>query len=181
MKPLYTIERWPHGWLLCGKGGIPATAVGESMKLFPNASVIDCGISHHFRACGNLNVAMCIVTPAHAKLWRDEISASIANLPPEERWWKGLDVGASAAAIFAVFCHANFRFAAHELGQESVPRDAADFGRCKRLMAEFPEWRPQLARVATAYSTTKWRAIVAHWAELEKATDTEVNQVLSNL
>ena len=41
-------------------------------------------------------------TDAEIGVWRTEIHHAIASLPSEERWWKGLDVGLSSAAVFAL-------------------------------------------------------------------------------
>jgi hypothetical protein len=180
MKPRYTIEVWPHGWLICGPGGaVPLTALGESSKLFPKTAVLATGIPHHFRASGRPDVVLCVASLAELRKWSAQIEASIAFLPPEERWWKGLDVGSSSAAVFAVFCHEQFRSAAQETGRGAVPRDADDFGRCARLLTLFPQWRENLSRVAAAYPETKWPALVARWSELEAATPTDRTAILS--
>lgn len=165
----YVIECWPHGWLICapeGQRSIPCTALAECSKLFPKKAVMANCIAHHFNTVGHRNVVVAVATPLKLGVWRTEINHAIAELPPEERWWKGLDVGTSSAAIFAVFSSC-FSFEAYDFARVSVPCDADDFGRCTRLLALFPKWREELHRVADAYPETKWPILVARWAEIE--------------
>lgn len=182
MSHSYTIERHTHGWLLCAppsRGGVPQDALAECGKIFPQNSVLDLGIPQHFNAAGRMTkVVSCIGTPKDLHAWRAEIESSLQHLDPEDRWWRGLDVGASSAALFAVFCRPSLRFAADHLGRASVPRDASDFGRCKRLLQLFPDWRNNLHRVAEAYPETKWPALVARWPELEAADCDSLGEIL---
>lgn len=188
MKPDYTIERWRYGWVFCGGSetrGIPSTAFSETKGLFTKGTIIDPGIAHHLRACGKTNAVMCVATKADSEKWRAEITDSIKQLPAQERWWKGLDVGMSSAAIFAVFCEDRFKFEANEArsGAPSgaLPRDADDFGRCQRLLVLFPEWRAQLSKVVDAYPETKWREVITRWDVLEKALPEEVTHILGSI
>lgn len=184
MKPRFTIEFWPHGWLVCGAVGqpaVPLTALSECEKLFPKTAIMDMGIPHHFHACGRREVVMCVASEKEALIWRTDIKLAISSLPPQERWWKGLDVGTSSAALFSVFCERQFKFHAEEMGQRNVPHDADDFGRCFRLIELFPEWRAQLNRVAEAYPETKWPAIVARWTEIANSPASEATKILSSL
>jgi hypothetical protein len=185
MKPHYIIQRWPLGWVLCPPSidirGIPMDALNECLKLFPKNSVIETGICHHLRETSTPEAVICIATPANAKKWREHILKAIAGLPPQDRWWKGLDVGCSSAAIFAVLGDLRFTAPATRMSRQSVPSDAADFGRCSRLIQLFPEWKAQLQQVAEAYPTTRWPAIVARWDELEAATPEEQSRILSTL
>jgi hypothetical protein len=73
------------------------------------------------------------------------------------------------------------RAAANELGRQSVPSDAGDFGRCSRLLARFPEWRANLVRVAEAYPDTKWPAIIARWDEVESADTATFGNILNGI
>ena len=187
MKALYTVERWPHGWLICGaNGSVPIHALDECAPLFPENSVMDFAISHYYRATGDRHVVVCLTTPEEGKLWRSEIEARLALiLHPQQRWWSGLDVGASAVAIFAVLCDDYWKYLTvpdpswRPLG--SVPHDPADFGRCRRLLALFPEWRARLGEVATAHPDTKWPALVARWTELEALGDAALRKELNSL
>lgn len=139
------------------------------------------GIPHHFRASSRRDVVICVATAKAGAKWEAEINESLFKLPPEDRWWRSLDTGTSSIAIFAVFCEERLRFAATEAGHRSTPRDSADFGRCRRLLDRFPEWRSRLGEVAAAYPETKWPALVARWQELENATDDQVTEVLAKL
>jgi hypothetical protein len=182
MSARYVIERWPLGWLLCGTSGyagVPTDALSECEKLFPKNADIVLGIPHHFHAIGKREVALCVATPADTKKWCAQIEQSIAHLPPQERWWKGLDVGMSSAAIFAVFCEVPFRFYAKEMSKSAVPRDAHDFRRCSQLLELFPEWRANLNKVSEAYTETKWPAVVARWNEFTNTPTTALSQILA--
>ena len=181
MKALYSIERWPHGWVICYNGiapGIPISALSESLKLFPKASGIDTAIGHHLRAIGFHTASMVIATNSESAKWRAEIEADIAGMPPQERWWKGLNVGTSSAAMFAVFADPPWNFHAKEMGQESTPHDAGDFRRCVNLISEFPEWRQRLHLVAQQYPAGKWPAIIEKWDELETAAPEKQTEML---
>jgi hypothetical protein len=181
-SPEYILEKHPHGWLLCappGKTGIRLAALAERFGTFNENEVIHPGIAHHFNAKDHKNVVVCVVTPAGGAAWEKEIAESLQDLHPEARWWLGTDVGKSSAAVFAVFA-SRWVWAARSFAEGATPSDAADFGRCKRLLEAFPHWRPRLHEVAAAYPDTAWPAIIARWPELEAAaTGNQVNEVLS--
>lgn len=181
-SPLYTIERWPHGWTISSvpeESGVPINALDECLKLFPKNSVVDTGIAGHLRRGRGMSVVFAIGLVNDLSDWRREITASLAGQPREIRWWRGLDVGTSSASIFGVFSNFN-RISARELGRGSVPLHADDFGRCKRLLDLFPEWRADLGRVAEAYPDTLWPRLIPRWAELEAADVDTVNSILRN-
>lgn len=182
MKPDFTIDHYPHGWLICsppGENGIPLNALSKiSGRGIPAKAEIDLGIGHHYHVTLGRKVCMAVGMPEDLKLWRAAIEKEIAGLPLEERWWRGLDVGSSSAAIFAVFCADGLKWRAKEHGHASTPRDAGDFGRCKRLLDLFPAWRPRLAEVAAAYPDTKWPELVGKWDLLEAATPEELQTLL---
>lgn len=170
-SPLYTIERWPHGWTISAiptESGVPLHALDESLKLFPKGSIMDNGIAGHLRRARGIFAVFVIGTAAELRAWRGQILADLAHLPRGERWWKGLDVGCSSAAIFAVFSNLH-REAARDLSRGAVPYDAEDFGRCRRLLELFPEWLTSLDRVAIAYPATPWPSLVARWQDLTAA------------
>lgn len=58
------------------------------------------------------------------------------------------------------------------LGEEGVPRDPADFGRCYRLLAKLPKWRALLPEVAKRYP--EWSRLVDRWGELTKLYEEEL-------
>lgn len=183
MSATYSLERWPLGWVFCStdKPVIPMDALSECLPILPRDAVMDGGIVHYLRQNGVSRAVMCIVTKEQGEIWRAEITKAIQQLPPQERWWKGLDVGTSSAAIFAMFADSPWSLRASEFGGKSTPSDAADFGRCKRLLDLFPEWRAQLDKVGEAYPTTNWPKIVARWAEIEAAPPKIQNEILRNL
>ena len=179
MKPLYIIERHPHGWLIYSPDarGLPMDALKDCMKLFPKGAVMDPGIAHHYTQTTGRRVIFAIATNREAKCWEKEIEGSIATLLLQERWWKGLDVGMSSAAIFSTFADEPWRLGADKMGCGAIPRDAVDFGRCKRLIDLFPAWRDRLGEVAAKYPG-QWQAVIARWTELESAPPEKQNEIL---
>ena len=174
MNPTYSIERHRHGWLICappGQRGIPLDALNECLPLFPENSVMDSGITHHFNASiYHAHAVMAVATERSATAWRKAIDESIQHLDSENRWWRGTDVGTSSAALFSVFCMDRLKGVSNDMGRGSTPSDASDFGRCHRLLELFPdEWRERLPEVAAAYPETAWPLIIDRWAELEAA------------
>ena len=73
------------------------------------------------------------------------------------QWLMGNDTGTSSKTIFAVMV-------ATPMLDNAVPYDAGDFGRCYRLLKNFPDWRQRLPEVAATYPN--WRPMVAAWDEL---------------
>ena len=106
MTPRYIIERWPHGWLICGRGAsrIPMNALAEAQMMFPTGSLIFIGIAHHFRQTGHPSAVMAVAAPDDGEKWICEIEDGIRSLSPEKRWWCGTDVGRSSAAMFSSSC-----------------------------------------------------------------------------
>ena len=155
-------------------------ALSECYPMFPKKAVMDCGIGHHLNTNNRrLNVVVAaIATPAEADAWRAEIADSLKSLDPQDRWWRGCGVGMSSAAIFHSFCRDDLKREAGEYAKQSVPQDAADLGRCLRLLAAFPEWRLRLNEVATRYADTAWPKIAARWSELEAATPARQTEIL---
>jgi len=74
-------------------------------------------------------------------------------------WIVGRDTGMSSQAMWAVM------MGVETDGSSPHPRDAADLGRCIRLLEAVPEWRPRLKEMALVNGY--WAALVAHWDELE--------------
>lgn len=179
-SPIYSIERWPHGWTISAiptVAGVPLHALDECLKLFPKGSIMDNGIAGHLRRGRGMLAVFVIGTATDLRAWRGEILADLAHLSREERWWKGIDVGSSSAAIFAVFSNLH-REAARDLARGAVPHDADGFGRCKRLLELFPEWLASLDRVAIAYPATQWPRLVERWHDLTTALGTPAFQPL---
>lgn len=181
MKPPYTIERFEHGWTISGIDGrgVPMNALREVLPMIPGANAdMDTGIVHHLRETGRPDTIFAIGSPAKLACWRREIWQAVEKLPPEERWWKGFDTGLSSAAIFAVFASSPWREAAAKRSNGATPLDAADFGRCHRLLKLFPEWRARLHQVAEHYPQTEWPRLVAIWPALETATPEKVAEMI---
>lgn len=75
-------------------------------------------------------------------------------------WLLSGDTGISSKTICAVMTGSK---KADSFGPD-VPHDPSDFGRCYRLLQNFPEWRARLPEVAAAYPI--WGPMVAAWDEL---------------
>lgn len=177
MSLIYTIERWSHGWLICpptGSPGIPVKALAEISPIAGKGAVINSAIEHHFRALGKA-VTFCTGQPKELDTWEQEIELSLKSKPPLTRWWLGLHVGKSSAAIFSVLTPEDyeFKYAAGEYAQGSTPRDAPDFKRCLGLIELFPEWKPRLQEVANAFPHSTWPEIVKNWDEIAKTSPPE--------
>lgn len=82
-------------------------------------------------------------------------------------WLDGPDTGTSSKTIFAVMTG---RVLSNDF-RPATPRDPADFGRCHRLLALFPEWRTRLGEVAAKHP--EWAPLVAVWPELETLFEEE--------
>lgn len=74
-------------------------------------------------------------------------------------WLASRDVGVSSATIFSVMMGYPSPF-----GRYDHPYDSADFGRCDRLLAHFPEWKPRLLEVSAKYPF--WDPFVRAWDKL---------------
>jgi hypothetical protein len=73
-------------------------------------------------------------------------------------WLAGRDTGISSRTICGVIAGVGMP------EDPGVPRDPSDFGRCYRLLALFPSWRAELARVAGRFPA--WTPIVREWDRL---------------
>ena len=73
------------------------------------------------------------------------------------QWVVGRDTGLSSMCLWAVMMGV-------KPGDISHPRDGADLGRCARLLAAVPEWRPRLPEMATV--SEYWAALVPEWERL---------------
>lgn len=78
----------------------------------------------------------------------------------EAAWIVGNDTGASSETIWAVMM--GVRPSGSFAGWP--PSDQYDFGRCHRLLMQFPAWRARLPEVAEAYPA--WKYLVAKWGVL---------------
>lgn len=183
MNAEYEIERHAHGWLICappGQDGIPMGALGECLPMFDKNAVINSGIAHHFNTSGyNKTVVLAVAIPKESAAWEKEIADELKDFDPEDRWWRGTDVGKSSATIFAELCNdGHLGREADEFAQGATPRDASDFGRCWRLLAAMPGWRERLEEVAEKHRDTAWPEIVVRWGELELANAEEQSGIL---
>lgn len=82
-------------------------------------------------------------------------------------WLLRDDTGISSKTICAVMTGS-------EMGgsfDPDVPHDPSDFGRCYRLLQNFPEWKARLPEVAIAYPM--WGPMVAAWDELTSMYEEE--------
>ena len=79
----------------------------------------------------------------------------------ETRWLFGGDTGNSSVVIWSVMTGVSQIMMRRDF---DVPHDPDDFGRCHRLLNEFPEWRARMPEVGQRES--EWTKIVAAWEEL---------------
>lgn len=174
LEPKFTLVRCEHGWLLVSpsrlKRGVPMTALSEMCELLPKGAVMHPGIAHHYsvtdRWLPGLHVVAAACAQKDVEKWEAAINSwiKLAFLSAEWKWWIGLDVGLSSAAIFSVLASCGGSDAL-EFSKGAVPADAADFGRCLRLVERFG-WRNRLDEVAKRFPNGKWPAVVARWDEL---------------
>lgn len=77
------------------------------------------------------------------------------------QWADGRDVGISSFTLYSVMTGNPNRMSRHD-----TPKDPADFGRCYRFLALFPQFRPRISEVGARFP--EWRPLVAHWDEIER-------------
>ena len=65
MEPKYTIERYEHGWLVCGP--IPVDDLTWLMRLVPDDGIADARVS---QALGG---SMALTTDEGSKAWRKQL------------------------------------------------------------------------------------------------------------
>ena len=80
-------------------------------------------------------------------------------------WITGHDTGISSETIWSVM------MGCKPPAWNAPPQDPSDFGRCYRLLIEFPAWRSRLGEVAIRHP--EWDALVRHWDELETLWEQE--------
>lgn len=185
--PLYIIERWPHGWVICSPPmqarGVPMNALSECCPLSPKTAVMDQGICNHLRESGaSPNAVMVIIpTKADGKAWRGEIEESLSyGKDAEVAWFTGTDTGLSSKTIFGVLAsNAMLRFRVLDSGMYE-PSDGDDFGRCQRLV-DMMGWRERLPEVAEKYPDSKWPAIIARWDEIKSAIPSRQYEILKSI
>lgn len=80
-----------------------------------------------------------------------------------QAWIHGKDKGLSSEATVAQLTGVKLQ------GVTQYPSDAADFGRCERLLRRVPELRGLLSLVG--YVSPQWEALVNRWYDLAGAYD----------
>lgn len=171
--PLYSLHRCQHGWLVCGPcfplenshAAIPLSCFHEIQAMIGEDGVICPGVSHYYSAHEVPVVMAVCATSDDCAAWEKAIEADLLErgFPEETRWWMGTDVGLSSAALFSTLAsHSTIQ--AEHYSRGAHPRDAADFGRCLRLVERFG-WRPRLSEAARKLPPP-WSTIIAHWDEL---------------
>jgi hypothetical protein len=106
------------------------------------------------------------------RMARENALADVLLHDPLGQWYYGDDTGASSLTI------------AHVLGGIPVrrphpPCDAADFGRCHRLLEAMPGWQKRLVAVVERYP--EWGPLVAAWAELTELSLAEDSWSMTRL
>jgi hypothetical protein len=79
----------------------------------------------------------------------------------EGRWLAGGDTGTSSITIWSVMTG---RPRPKVGWWPDIPHDPADFGRCHRLLENFPAWRARLPEVSAKHP--EWAGLVEAWDEL---------------
>lgn len=158
----YTVEKTNNRILVRGDG-IPIDDLTALSTLWASQ-----GIDTLVPSIANAGKALLAVCPRdEVDAWRAEINARAtqnAAGDAELAWLNGADTGTSSKTIFSVLANdPNRKFALGHCGS-SIPHDPADFGRCHRLLALFPEWRSRLYEVVAKYPA--WQGLVENWHEL---------------
>lgn len=96
--------------------------------------------------------------------------ARMTYTTPDE-WAKSWDTGLSSMTIYD-FMSQGFSSNPH------VPLDAADFGRCVRLLNVAPGWHQRLSELGAMYPM--WRPFAANWDLLTKAFEEKDFDHLNN-
>lgn len=91
--------------------------------------------------------------------------------PPQtpQEWAAGRDTGTSSLTIYSAITG----LPSHH-GTYNVPHDAADFGRCYRLLRLFPAWKERLGE--TIKLCAEWKPFVEAWDELTAIYEQELLQ-----
>lgn len=182
-QPKYIIERHQHGWIIRaapGESGVPFESLEKIAELAPKDAVLDIGLA------GTFKVAAVVGLAADLKQWREEHEKSIAHFPAAKRWLAGCDVGISSLMIFVALIDNPYlesealNYYPSEL-TPSTPRDAADFGRCYRLLGMMPGWEAQLGKVAKRFPLTKWKEVADCWPTLKAAFEAGDHQKVTSL
>lgn len=171
-----TVLETPHGYIFGAYGGIPINILGKLVRAFGSKrALMDVGLANYYSR-GSGMVCFCIVEDeASTREWHQKVECYLDTLPisPEDRWYRGLDTGISSCTIFYVMTGRQPPY--H--WSPATPQDAADFGRCSRLLARFPEWACLLGKVALKYS--EWRGLVHEWDKLEALYAAGSNEALT--
>jgi hypothetical protein len=145
------------------RGQIPIRELPSLMKRHGKDAIVDTWLARALKA------TMVIGSPEACARHREALGLSqlptgeIATLSLQQQvdaWRRRGDVGASSEALANVLMGM-----AHAPEEPAYPRDAGDFQRCALLLVWAPGLRERLSAIATR--STAWRAIVAHWDELE--------------
>jgi hypothetical protein len=117
------------------------------------------------------------VSPDKEQAWLDHVKDSAklhANGDPEREWLFGPDTGTSSLTIFSVLSKKHSYEALKKMNpyDPDIPYDPDDFGRCRRLLKKFPEWRARMPEVADRYP--EWRPLVRDWDKLDALYEEEV-------
>lgn len=75
------------------------------------------------------------------------------------QWMSGRDTGISSETIMSAILGIDYN-------RPDVPYDAADFGRCARMLEQFPELRKELKLVSDKHKI--WIPFIDCWKQLER-------------
>lgn len=160
---MFEVKRHPHGVLVTGSG-IEITEFAALAKVWKRQgwTLLDPGIAT------TLGALFVVTNEKHQGAWRAEAEENARHKSAgdaELEWLFGPDTGTSSLTIFSVLTEKNGAAVRARLRRPSEPLDPADFGRCRRLLLAFPEWRSRLSEVAAKHPT--WMALVREWDRID--------------
>lgn len=103
----------------------------------------------------------------HQDCKETETSPSKRKWVRPEDWLHRHDTGISSETIYSVMTGRQVRTTGY-------PLDASDFGRCYRLLALFPDWRPRMQEVADRFK--EWGPLVREWDLLTQLYEQDLRE-----
>lgn len=164
----YTVRHCEHG--IAVFGSVPISELpdmAESWEQTYGYDLLRADIAHAVGA------SFVVTDEESGEAWREAIEQELEERydDPLLRWSKGCDAGQSALTMFSVLRGVSLSVISRS-GRPSEPADAADFGRCARLLEIAPDkWRDRLDEVAAKHPA--WTPIVEHWSELEELYESD--------
>jgi hypothetical protein len=166
MNHTYTIEKSEHGIIV--RGGVPVSDLVALQKAWRKQGYDTLAIG----VAAALGATLAICRKDNLKAWELELNKQAqqqSNGDAEIAWLCGTDTGTSSKTIFSVLSEKNLPATVRL--RPDVPHDPDDFGRCYRLLEQFPAWRSRLPEVAAKYP--QWGPLVREWERLSHLFEQE--------